>query len=63
MTAKLPRCPFKACPVRYRDGDDRPCTEHASEQGIWTGRLEEFAGLIMAAPGEPDGGGRPAEGR
>lgn len=28
-TTPGPRCPFPACPVRYRAGSDRPCPDHA----------------------------------
>ena len=28
VTARLPRCTFRGCPVRYAGGEDRPCPEH-----------------------------------
>jgi hypothetical protein len=27
----LPRCPFPGCPVRWHDGPDRECADHANE--------------------------------
>ena len=27
-----PRCPAKACPIRWRDGPDRECSEHRQDR-------------------------------
>jgi hypothetical protein len=75
----LARCPFKACPVRYRGGSDRPCAEHddsnatrfaASELGIDLGGLRDLAeqtpGQRDDSNGNRDGngdGGRRADSR
>jgi hypothetical protein len=55
-TARLARCPAKACPVRYRGGPDRLCAEHqhgdrdmasaAAQLGI------DMAALASERPGD-----------
>jgi hypothetical protein len=54
-TATLPRCPFRGCIVRYRDGTDRPCAEHRNDSDGLAARLAEYEALAAApAPGDRD---------
>lgn len=57
---RLARCPVRGCPVRFRDGADRACAEHALESADAdaTARAE----LMMAAPNGVTGRTRPAGG-
>jgi hypothetical protein len=43
-----PRCTTRACPIRWRDGDDRPCREHRDED-VAAVTAVRYAGL-----GQPD---------
>jgi hypothetical protein len=60
--ARLARCPFKACPVRYRTGSDRLCAEHDDRNAV---RLAaESLGIDLAidrAPGDKSGDGDGAQ--
>jgi hypothetical protein len=55
ITTALPRCPARACPVRYHGGSDRLCSDHQDSHhtGSVADRIEDLTG-IMAAPGETD---------
>jgi hypothetical protein len=68
--ASLPKCTHRGCPIRWHDGDDRPCADHTDHDTL-TARLAEMGALPaeFAAAGDSDGDlqasteGRRAEGR
>ena len=66
-TTALARCPFKACPVRYRGGPDRLCAEHQHGDGDIATAAASLGISIDATPGsdrdgDGDGGRRAATG-
>jgi hypothetical protein len=56
ITAALARCPFKACPVRYRGGPDRLCAEHQDGGGGIRAAAASLGIDLSKAPGDYDGG-------
>jgi hypothetical protein len=54
-TPPLGRCTTAGCPVRFRHGADRPCTDHADDGGpTMQARAAAFDLLLQAAPGNHD---------
>jgi len=63
--APLARCTMPGCPWRWRDGPDRPCSEHDDSRAVR--HAAEQLGIDLAidqAPGDRggsgDGGRRPS---
>jgi hypothetical protein len=53
----LARCTERSCPVRYASGQDRPCLLHREDRApSLAARVEQFTGLLEAAPGYDDDG-------
>jgi len=50
-----PRCTARACPVRYRDGADRPCAEHRRPDGSRELAAEFLPEAVLAAAGLTSG--------
>jgi hypothetical protein len=51
---RLPRCPYPACPVRYRrGGEDRVCADHADDTGAAAFDRRKDAWSAVAAAGKP----------
>ena len=53
-TQTTPRCPVKACPVRWRDGADRRCADHADDDGARLAAAALELGIDLAPPGRFD---------
>lgn len=55
--AMASRCTFRGCPVRYQDGDDRPCRGHSDQAAADTlgNRFALFADLASAPGFDLDG--------
>jgi hypothetical protein len=56
-----PKCTTRGCPVRYRDGGDRPCTDHRHDTGpTLEARMAAWSLLSGTAPGDHGDGGAQA---
>ena len=48
-----PRCPVRACPVRYRGGPDRLCAEHqADDSTVTAAGLSQHRSVWADGPGD-----------
>ena len=46
----LARCTTRACPVRYRDGADRPCPMHHDDRAPTLDERMAIIGAILEQP-------------